>query len=107
MTKLLSAMFFGVVALPSTAVATDITLLFGNSGGPISSLQIVDTVCNRTRYDGHFAANDGKQIDGFCVNDASNLVTNIRISRDGSENTLSNVVANSTVDVFTWRVTPP
>ena len=45
------------------------------SDGEVQSLQIIDNICNKNMFSGHFAAQDAKQIDGFCVRDASNLVT--------------------------------
>jgi hypothetical protein len=50
---------------------TDITLFFSNTGGAISKLRIEDLICNKDRYDDQFAANDAKEINGFCVRDAS------------------------------------
>jgi hypothetical protein len=87
---------------------TTVTVFFTNSGGEIQSLQIMDRVCNKIKFSGHFAASDAKKIDGFCVRDASNLVTEISISADGSDNSPSAPVpANSSVDVSTGRVDSP
>ena len=98
----------GCLMSVSTAWAeTTITLFFTNSGGEIQSLQITDNICKKSMFSGHFAAQDFKQIDGFCVRDASNLVAEISISADGSDRSPSGPVpANSSVDVASGRVTP-
>jgi hypothetical protein len=99
------AIFVLISLLTSISAAwadTTITLFFTNSGGEIQNLQIMDNVCNKTMFNGHFAASDAKQIDGFCVRDASNLVAEISIIADGSNNSPSGPVpANSSVDVST------
>src|SRR6516164_5513103 len=59
----------------STAWAeTTITLFFTNSGGEVQSLQIIDNICNKNMFSGHFAGPYAKKIDGFCVRDASNSI---------------------------------
>ena len=87
---------------------TKITVFFTNNGGEIQNLQITDNVCGVPKFSGHFAAQDAKQIDDFCVRDASSLVTEITINADGTNNSPSGPVpANSSVDVSTGRVTQP
>jgi hypothetical protein len=92
----------------STAWAeTTITLFFTNSGGEVQSLQIIDNICNKNMFSGHFAGPYAKKIDGFCVRDASNSVTEISISADGNDRSPSGPVPeNSGVDVSTGAVTP-
>ena len=92
----------------STAWAeTTITLFFTNSDGEVQSLQIIDNICNKNMFSGRFAAQGAKQIDGFCVRDASNSVTEISISADGNDRSPSGPVpANSLVDVSTGAVIP-
>jgi hypothetical protein len=95
-----------LMSITAACAETTITLFFTNSGGEIQNLQITDKVCNKNMFSGHFAAQDVKQIDGFCVRDASNLVAEISITADGSDNSPSNSVpANSSVDVSNGRVT--
>ncbi|UPT91416.1 hypothetical protein HAP41_0000022315 [Bradyrhizobium barranii subsp. apii] len=108
-------MLKAIVVLASFAVSisaawaeTTITLFFTNSGGEIQNLQITDNVCSKSMFSGHFAASDAKQIDGFCVRDASNLVAEIAVTADGSNNSPSSAVpANSSVDVSNGRVNSP
>jgi hypothetical protein len=89
-------------------MATTITIIFTNSGGEVQNLLITDNVCNQPMHTGHFAAGDAQPIGGFCVRDASNLVAEVSISSDGTDNSPSSPVpANSTVDVATGQVTPP
>jgi hypothetical protein len=86
---------------------TTISIIFVNSGPMISALSIQDTVCNVTRWNQPFAANDGATVDGFCVQDASLLQAIINISIDDTLKFESLVVpANSNVDVWTGTVTP-
>jgi hypothetical protein len=103
-TILLCASAFGAYA------DTTVTVFFTNSGGAISHLKITDDICNATRVSQFFAANDAKQVDGFCVLDASRLVTDLSIYIDDDNNakySLKDVPANSSVEVSTGRVTPP
>lgn len=97
-----------LVSLTSVLAETSIVVIFINSGGEINNLSINDILCNKTMHTGHFAAGDAQPISGFCVRDASNLVAEISISADNTDNSpASPVPANSTVDVATGRVTPP
>ncbi|TIL33945.1 hypothetical protein [Mesorhizobium sp.] len=94
---------------PSRADTTA-TLIFVNSGAAIGELRIYDVICDENRYGPKaFAANDATgPIDTFCVKDASKIVTDVKIYKEGAEAfSLIEVPTNSTVDVFNGKVTSP
>jgi hypothetical protein len=94
-----------LISISSAWAETTITLFFKGSGAEVQSLQIIDNICNKNMFSGHFAGPIAKKIDGFCVRDASNLVTEISISADGNDRSPSGPVpANSLVDVSTGAV---
>jgi hypothetical protein len=108
MVKVVVGAVLGLLMLVSQSRATEITLFFINSGGAIDDLLIQDLICNQPRYDSQFAANDAKQVDHFCVTDATRLVTDIKIYHNGIEKySLQDVPANSNIDVFTGNVNSP
>ena len=91
------------------AMATTLTLRFTNSGPQITELRIWDDIDQQDRWGpGQFAANDAMLVDGFHVRDASRLVTDIIIYKDGAQAfpLMQDVPANSTVDVFNGNITP-
>lgn len=98
---------FSLMSISTALAETTITLFFTNSDGEIKNLRITDNVCNRSMFSGHFAVEDFKRIDEFCVRHASNLVAEISISADGDDKSPSGTVpANSNVDVASGQVTP-
>ena len=98
---------FSLMSISTALAETTITLFFTNSDGEIQNLQITDKVCNKNMFSGHFAVEDFKQIHGFCVRHASNLVAEILISADGNDKSPSGTVPeNSNVDVASGQVTP-
>jgi len=90
-------------------MATTLTLRFTNSGPQITELRIWDDIDQQDRWGpGQFAANDAMLVDGFHVRDASRLVTDIIIYKDGAQAfpLMQDVPTNSTVDVFNGNITP-